>query len=80
MKNKYHQTKQMTAEFLQNLAPRKDQDKISHCFSDLIIFYLREELKELLYGSMTVDEFIKAMKNKFESLKQRIEIQEKIVV
>ena len=80
MKNKYHQTEQITAEFIQNISPRDDQNEIRHCFSDLIIFYLREELKELLHGSMTVDDFIKTMKSKFESLKQRIEPQDKNVI
>ena len=71
LQNKYHQTKPMASEFIQNLALPKDEDAVSYCFRDLIVFYLREELKELLHGNLKVDGFIETMESKLESLKYR---------
>ena len=43
--------------------------------SDLLGIYLRTELKELLSGTLSIDDFMKIMDDKYEILKYRAKAQ-----
>ena len=80
LKNKYHQTGQMPEKYIRNLVPYNNDDPNVECFSGLVIYYLREELKELLHGTISAEAFLEAAKKKYTILKSREAVQKKKVV
>lgn len=74
LQKKYHLTEKATSDIIQSLFLRKSYDNRKNIVSDLLGIYLRTELKDLLSGTLTIDDFMKIMDDKYDSLKYRARV------
>ena len=71
LQKKYFLTEKASSGIIQNLFLRKSYDNRKNMISDLLGIYLRTELKDLLSGTLSIDDFMKTMDEKYEILKYR---------